>query len=46
MKGTTEQFPESLSDLGNTSSASIPMTMTARLSGKWNQKRLELLMTR
>ena len=38
MKGSSEQFPESLSDYGNTSSASIPITMTAKLSGKWNQK--------
>ncbi len=44
MKGTTEQFPESLSDLGNTSSASIPMTMTAKLSGKWNQKDKKVIM--
>lgn len=37
MKGSNDQFPESLSDHGNTSSASIPITMTARGSGKWNK---------
>ncbi len=37
LKQPIEKFPESLSDFGNTSSASIPVTMTARLDGKWNQ---------
>lgn len=37
MKLPTEKFPETLSDHGNTSSASIPVTMTARLSDKWNK---------
>ena len=36
MKLPLDKFPETLSDHGNTSSASIPMTMTARLTGKWN----------
>lgn len=37
MKLPLEKFPESLSDFGNTSSASAPVTMTARLDGIWNK---------
>jgi 3-oxoacyl-[acyl-carrier-protein] synthase-3 len=44
MKGSVEQFPESLSFLGNTSSASVPMTLTSTLSGKWNQKDKKIIM--
>lgn len=44
MKGSSEQFPESLSDYGNTSSASIPITMSVKLSGKWNQKGKKIIM--
>lgn len=44
MKLPPEKFPESLSDFGNTSSASIPVTMTARLDNKWNQAGVKTLM--
>jgi 3-oxoacyl-[acyl-carrier-protein] synthase-3 len=37
LKLPAEKFPESLSDFGNTSSASVPVTMTARLEDKWNK---------
>lgn len=39
-----EKFPETLSDFGNTSSASIPVTMTARLGGKWNTPNAKSIM--
>lgn len=44
MKLPLEKFPESLSDFGNTSSASIPVTMTARLEGKWNAAGTKIIM--
>lgn len=44
LKLPVEKFPEILSDYGNTSSASIPMTMTARLKDKWNKKDAKLIM--
>jgi 3-oxoacyl-[acyl-carrier-protein] synthase-3 len=43
LKLPAEKFPEILSDHGNTSSASIPMTMTARLDGKWNKLNTKLI---
>lgn len=44
MKKEIEKFPESLSDFGNTSSASIPITMTARLNDSWILKDKKILM--
>ena len=44
MKLPLEKFPESLSDFGNTSSASIPVTMTARLEDKWNKAGTKIVM--
>jgi len=44
LKLAQEQFPESLSDFGNTSSASIPVTMTARLDNQWNRAGTKLIM--
>jgi 3-oxoacyl-[acyl-carrier-protein] synthase-3 len=44
LKLATEKFPESLSDFGNTSSASIPVTMTARLENKWNKAGIKTIM--
>lgn len=44
LKLPIEKFPESLSDYGNTSSASIPVTMTARLDEKWNSQNSKTIM--
>lgn len=44
LKLPSDKFPEILSDFGNTSSASIPMAMTARLDGKWNAKDCKTVM--
>jgi 3-oxoacyl-[acyl-carrier-protein] synthase-3 len=44
LKLPLEKFPETLSDFGNTSSASIPVTMTARLGGTWNKQGAKTIM--
>jgi 3-oxoacyl-[acyl-carrier-protein] synthase-3 len=44
VKQAEAQFPESLSDYGNTSSASIPVTMTARLDQQWNRAGAKMIM--